>query len=245
MSIDMDRRQFLGTVCATVAGSCMPSFGTTEKSEFDKCKEDILYFVDNYLAVNDTLNGKLKMTPQQREYLKRISTAPDYFFCAKGRQVGISTANNVFAYWKSIFFGPDHHVYIVEHNKMMCEDAEKMYGNISNSGEFLPTLNQVHFIVPSRLRGLDLKYRNNTLILDEFAFWSHYSMDTHLMSELEHNLMRDFLVNGIPDRYQKYDCNFIVHSTLNDPCDIFTYLVRHSTKGNSLVLPSKLTGFQS
>ena len=93
----MNRKQFLGTVFATIASSCIPSFGGVKKSEFDKCKDDILYFIDNYLEVNDPRYSKLKMSPQQREYLKCISIAPDYFLCAKSRQIGISTANNVFA----------------------------------------------------------------------------------------------------------------------------------------------------
>ena len=85
--MEMNRKQFLGSLLAGATIGCTPAFAkpVLEPTEFEKCRNDILYFVDNYLEVNDRLYGKLKMSPQHREYLKRISTAPDYLFCAKGR----------------------------------------------------------------------------------------------------------------------------------------------------------------
>lgn len=239
--MDMNRKQFIGSL---VALAVTPTFAIDSRTGFERCKDDILYFVDKYLVVRDHLGNAIQLSPEQREYLKRVSTARDYFFCAKGRQVGISTANNVFVYWKNLFF-PDHKVWIVEPNMAMAKRVGELFANVSNTGGFDLDSERIHFVSPHALTCVDWHDRNNTLILDEFAFWYHRGMDTHLMSELEHNLMRDFLANGIPDEYQKYDCNFIVPSTLNDPHDIFTYLVRHSTKGNSLVLPSPTRGLKA
>jgi len=156
--MEMNRKQFLGSLLAGATIGCTPAFAKSvlEPTEFEKCRNDILFFVDNYLEVNDRLYGKLKMSPQQREYLKRISTAPDYFFCAKGRQIGISTANNVFAYWKTTCFGPDYHVFIVEPNVRMKERMKELYGNISDTGLFIHSPDNVHFISPSTMMANDL-----------------------------------------------------------------------------------------
>ena len=241
----MNRKQFLGTMFATVAGSCIPSFGKSKKSEFDKCKEDILYFVDNYLVVNDPTYGKLKMSPQQREYLKRISIAPDYFFCAKGRQVGISTANNVFAYWKSIFFGPDHHVFIVEPSLRMVKDAEVMYWDVSNSGVFMSLPGHVHFITPRTMMGHDLTKENHTYILDEFDFWDEHSLDRLSKSQLSRFLMNPSFAISHPKVFERFKAHMIVSSTPSSFNGTFADLINGVDDRRRLVLPSPTRGLKA
>lgn len=242
----MNRKQFIGSMFATVAGSCiLPSFGKSEKSEFDKCKEDILYFVDNYLEVNNQLNGKLKMSPQQREYLKRISTTPDYFFCAKGRQVGISTANNVFAYWKSIFFGPNQYVFIVEPNMGMKERLKNMYGRVSNSGAFMPLSNCVHFITPRTMMTHDLTNENNTYILDEFDFWDEYSIDRLSKQDLDLFLVGLLFKRAYPNDFKGTRSKFIVPSSICSFDQYFSKIMRHIDKSRCLVLPSPTRGLKA
>ena len=245
MSIDMNRKQFLGTVFATVADSCIPSFGKDARSEFDKCKNDILYFVDNYLEVNDPLYGKLKMSAQQREYLKRISTTTDYFFCAKGRQVGISTANNVFAYWKSIFFVPDHYVFIVEPNEIMKERAKKMYGGVSNSGAFMPLPNRVHFIKPSTMMAHDLTNENNTYILDEFDFWDEHSLNRLSKQHLDLFLAGLIFKHAYPNDFKGTRSKCIVPSSMCSPDRYFAKIMRNIDKSRCLVLPSPTRGLKA
>ena len=246
MDIDMNRKQFLGTMFATVAGSCIPSFGKSEKSEFDKCKEDILYFVDNYLEVNDPLNGKLKMTPQQREYLKRISTAPDYFFCAKGRQIGISTANNVFAYWKTTFFGPDYHVLIVEPNCMMKERLKDLYSEISDTGLFIHSPDNVHFISPSTMMANDLTDKNYTYILDEFDFWDNHSLNGLSKSHLNRFLMNPVWAKELSsEQFEKFKAHMIVVSSFCSPYDFFAMLMSSVDDSRRLVLPSPTRGLKA
>ena len=242
----MNRKQFLGTMFATVAGSCIPSFGKSEKSEFDKCKEDILYFVDNYLEVNDPLNGKLKMTPQQREYLKRISTAPDYFFCAKGRQIGISTANNVFAYWKTTFFGPDYHVLIVEPNCMMKERLKDLYSEISDTGLFIHSPDNVHFISPSTMMANDLTDKNYTYILDEFDFWDNHSLNGLSKSHLNRFLMNPVWAKELSsEQFEKFKAHMIVVSSFCSPYDFFAMLMSSVDDSRRLVLPSPTRGLKA
>lgn len=243
--MDINRKQFLGSLLAGATIGCTPAFAkpVLEPTEFEKCRNDILYFVDNYLEVNDRLYGKLKMSPQQREYLKRISTAPDYFFCAKGRQIGISTANNVFAYWKTTFFGPDYRVFIVEPNVRMKERMKELYGNISDTGSFIHSPDNVHFIKPSTMMAHHLTNENHTYILDEFDFW-----DTHVFDGLSKSHLDRFLLNSLyakklsPEKFEWFKAHMIVPSSICSTVGTFSTILNHVDDSRRLVLPSPTRG---
>lgn len=229
----------------------MPAFAISklvksEPTELEKCKNDILYFVDNYLVVDDDFYGKLKMSHQQREYLKRISTTPDFFFCAKGRQIGISTANNVFAYWKTTFFGPDHYVFIVEPNLRMKERMKELYGNISDTGLFIHSPNNVHFISPSTMMANDLTNENYTYILDEFDFWDNYSLNGLSKSHLDRFLLNSVYARELsPEQFEKFKAHMIVISSYCSPCGFFSTLMSSVDDGRRLVLPSPTRGLKA
>ena len=247
--MDISRKQFLGSLLAGATIGCTPAFAKPvlepnkfEPTEFEKCRNDILYFVDNYLEVNDRLHGKLKMSLQQREYLKRISTAPDFFFCAKGRQIGITTANNVFAYWKTTFF-ENQYVFIVEPNARMKESVKKMYGDVSNSGAFKPLPNRVHFIKPSTMMAHHLTNENNTYILDEFDFW-----DTHVFDGLSKSHLDRFLLNSLfakelsPEKFEWFKAHMIVPSSICSTIGTFSTILNNVDDSRRLVLPSPTRG---
>lgn len=249
--MDISRKQFLGSLLAGATIGCTPAFATSklvkfEPTEFEKCRNDILYFVDNYLDVYDNLHGKLKMTSQQREYLKRISTTPDYFFCAKGRQIGISTANNVFAYWKTTFF-KNHHVFIVEPNKRMCESVKKIFHwKVQNKPEYMLFPKTVHFITPSTMMAHDLTDKNSTYILDEFDFW-----DNHCLDGLSKKQLNRFLMNPVwakelsPEQFEKFKAHMIVVSSHCSPYDFFATLMSSVDDSRRLVLPSPTRGLKA
>ena len=252
MENNINRRQFLGSLLAGATLGCIPAFAGP--TEFEKCRNDILYFVDNYLEVNDRLHGKLKMSPQQREYLKRISTAPDYFFCAKGRQIGISTANNVFAYWKTTCFGPDYHVFIVEPNFRMKERIKELYGNISDTGSFIHSPNNVHFITPRTMMAHDLTNENNTYILDEFDFWGNHCLDGMSKSHLDRFLLNSVWINKLSSEqfgqfkahvFGQFKAHMIVPSSICSYDNIFVTLLRNVDDSRRLVLPSPTRGLKA
>lgn len=249
--MDINRKQFLGSLLAGATIGCTPAFAEPvleptefEPTEFEKCRNDILYFVDNYLVVDDRLYGKLKMTPQQREYLKRISTTPDYFFCAKGRQIGISTANAVFAYWKTTFF-ENQYVFIVEPNRGMCRRMEEKYSTVSNTGAFMPLPNKVVFVTPSTMMANNLFDKNSTFILDEFAFYDNSSIDSLSLSHLNEFLAR--LIDSV--EYKKgvslSPSKFIVVSTPSGGDDTFSLFMHYVNNGRKLVLPSPTRGLKA
>ena len=254
MENNINRKQFLGSLLAGATLGCIPAFAGPkldeptefEPTEFEKCRNDILYFVDNYLEVNDPIYGKLKMSPQQREYLKRISTAPDYFFCAKGRQIGISTANNVFAYWKTTCFGPDYHVFIVEPNLRMKERMKELYGEISDTGSFIHSPDNVHFITPRTMMAHDLLNKNCTYILDEFDFWDEHSLDSLSKKHLNRFLMNPVWANEVsPEVFERFKAHMIVVSSYCSPYDFFASLINNVDDSRRLVLPSPTRGLKA
>lgn len=251
--MEMNRKQFLGSLFAGATIGCIPAFAKPvlepnkfEPTEVEKCRNDILYFVDNYLEVNDRLYGKLKMSPQQREYLKRISTAPDYFFCAKGRQIGISTANNVFAYWKTTFFGPDYHVFIVEPNVRMKERMKELYGNISDTGSFIHSPDNVHFIKPSTMMANHLTNENYTYILDEFDFWGNHCLDRLSKSHLDRFLLNSLYAKELsPEKFEWFKAHMIVPSSICSYDTTFVTALRNVDDSRRLVLPSPTRGLKA
>ena len=249
--MDINRKQFLGSLIAGVTVGCTPTFATSklvksEPTELEKCRNDILYFVDNYLEVNDRLYGKLKMSPQQREYLKRISTAPDFFFCAKGRQIGISTANNVFAYWKTTCFGPDYHVFIVEPNVRMKERIKELYGNISDTGSFIHSPHNVHFISPSTMMANHLTNENYTYILDEFDFWGNHSLNGLSKSHLDGFLLNSVYARELsPEKFEWFKAHMIVPSSICSYDTTFVTALRNVDDSRRLVLPSPTRGLKA
>lgn len=256
--MEMNRKQFLGSLFAGATIGCTPAFAKPvleptefeptefEPTEIEKCRNDILYFVDNYLEVNDRLYGKLKMSPQQREYLKRISTAPDFFFCAKGRQIGISTANNVFAYWKTTFFGPDYHVFVVEPNLRMKERIKELYGNISDTGSFIHSPDNVHFINPSTMMAHHLTNENYTYILDEFDFWGNHCLDRLSKSHLNRFLLNSVYAKELsPEKFEWFKAHMIVPSSICSYDNPFVTILSNVDDSRRLVLPSPTRGLKA
>lgn len=252
MENNINRKQFLGSLLAGAAFGCIPAFAGPkldeptefEPTEFEKCRNDILYFVDNYLEVNDRLYGKLKMSPQQREYLKRISTAPDYFFCAKGRQIGISTANNVFAYWKTTFF-ENQHVFIVELSDRMV-DAVCHMPRASSSSFKMNDGCGIHVITPRTMMAHDLLNKNCTYILDEFDFWDEHSLDSLSKKHLNRFLMNPVWEKEVsPEVFERFKAHMIVVSSYCSPYDFFASLINNVDDSRRLVLPSPERGLKA
>ena len=239
--MDMNRKQFIGSL---VAFAVTPTFAIDSRTGFERCREDILYFVDKYLVVRDYWGNAIQFSPEQREYLKRVSTARDYFFCAKGRQVGISTANNVFAYWKNLFF-PGHKVWIVEPNMAMAKRLAEMFATISNTGGFQLDPDRIHFVSPHALTCVNWHDRNNTFILDEFAFWGKGCLDKETWRELNANLSNPAFAKVAPQLFEKCACNFIVPSTPQSPYDSFMLRISEVDNSRRMKIPSPMRGLEA
>lgn len=227
----MNRRRFIGTLIGGLAANCVPTFAS-EASEFEKCRNDILYFVDNHLVVIDSLYGNLKMSPQQREYLKRMSEVKDHLFCAKGRQIGASTANLVFAHWKTRFF-ENQRVFIVEPSHGMARCMKKMDGCIFHRPACVQKGSLIQIATPTMIEcGIDWSDPNNTFILDEYAWWNRGCMNESRFTDLNSTLMGSQPAGSSTG-------HFIVVSTPVDHKDLFCTFVTGVDDSRRLVLPNK------
>jgi hypothetical protein len=75
-----------------------------EQAEWDKCKNDIIYFAENYFWINNlsTLTIELiKLYPYQVNILK--SYVEGKTIVCNSRQMGITTMNEIYALWSLLF----------------------------------------------------------------------------------------------------------------------------------------------
>ena len=90
----------------------MARLGTQEQlEEIEKCKEDFIYFLKQYLYIKHTTQGRLKWDkpyPFQVRVGRALQNGEDIFVC-KSRRVGASTIVCAFALWLTMFF-PDKEV---------------------------------------------------------------------------------------------------------------------------------------
>jgi hypothetical protein len=152
--------------------------------ELNKCRDDIVYFVENYTNIyNTTDNTRIKLTKSQQRILRRAFIHTKY--ALKGcRQFGKSTLTCLLAL-HTLLFGSDERIVVVSSNsessRLLAEVFDGMY-------EFLPMWlgrrmehqgkstkgyggNILNFVsaTSSAVRGV----KPTTLILDEFAHFDN------------------------------------------------------------------------
>jgi hypothetical protein len=153
----------------------------------------------------------------------------------------------VFAYWKTTFFGPDYHVWIVGCNSMMCNYLKKSYVNISDTGLFIHSPDNVHFISPRTMMAHDLTNKNHTYILDEFDFWD----DEHSLDGLSKEQLNGFLMNPAwakelsPEQFETFKAHMIVVSSYCSPYGFFATLMSSVDNSRKLILPSPTRGLKA
>lgn len=100
----IDRRSFLTWIAGSAVSCAVPDvLAKPSASEFDKCKNDILYFAEHYIKIPAFDNGDHALYDIQEQYLKNIASN-SLFICKKSRQAGITKMNVIYAMWKSLFF---------------------------------------------------------------------------------------------------------------------------------------------
>lgn len=192
------------------------------RSEFERCKQDIVYFAERYVKIVNNNEGVIN--PKLRAYQKRyLRSLVDHklFACSKCRQCGIITMNMIFAYWKANFFENQKIVmtacryYLAEYlrdyiNTMCtCSDTGEIFDNTmkydSKSASFcFKNRSRIFIAVPTKEGSLLCSPHDAadwTLIIDDMAYM-------HCQESI-----RDMIVHW-------KDCNVIVSSTPfreNDP----------------------------
>lgn len=151
--------------------------------EFIKCKDDIVYFANNYFYIInlDTGLGLISLYEKQEDLLRHMSDE-DRTIVLASRQTGKSTCYTIFVLWLTIFF-PEKKVMIAANKS---STATELVGRIKLAYENLPNwikpglkvwnAQEVVFTNLSSFKGVATSSDAargsscNVLILDEFAF---------------------------------------------------------------------------
>jgi len=88
-----------------------------EIQEFLKCKEDLYYFIDNYVKIQHPLKGiiNFKLYNYQKKLLKQFEDK-NFNIIFKDRQKGISTLLLVYCIWKCLFYEKENILYVTPYN---------------------------------------------------------------------------------------------------------------------------------
>lgn len=183
----IDRRSFLTGIAGSAVSCAIPEVSDAHNtSEFDKCKNDILYFAEHYIKIPAFDNGDHALYDIQKQYLKNIASN-SWFICKKCRQSGITTMNVIYAMWKLLFF-ENQHIDMVFHKYDQCRQVMRMimdmnlyddsFKDMMQSAHCKYTLkngNVIRFMSYSKFVDSESHYgQNNITILDELAFCDIY-----------------------------------------------------------------------
>jgi hypothetical protein len=103
--------------------------------ELDKCKNDILYFAENYFFILIPGKGKEKITlyPAQKRILKKMRK-DRFFILLASRQIGKSTLMTIYLLWVALFFN-DERILLVANKEAT---AIEIFGRIRMAYELMP-----------------------------------------------------------------------------------------------------------
>lgn len=103
-----------------------------ETIEYIKCKNDIVYFAENYCEINTIDKGKIliKLYDFQKQLLKEL-TSNDKILIHHSRQLGISKIISIFLAWKNIFTNDYYSYYCKNFNvcRSMRQEVTKHMSN--------------------------------------------------------------------------------------------------------------------
>lgn len=103
--------------------------------EFEKCKNDILYFAENYFFILIPGKGKekIKLYSAQKRVLKKMMKN-SYFVLLASRQIGKTTIFTIFLLWVTLFFN-DNKILLVANKEFT---AIEIFTRIRMAYEMLP-----------------------------------------------------------------------------------------------------------
>lgn len=230
--MNITRKQFLTGLFGVSAIISIPLNGVasvTGNSEFNKCRNDIVYFVEHYI----TRGGKpVVLREIQKTYLKRIS-GNNVFACKKSRQAGITMMNTFYALWRAYFF-ENQHIEMVFCK--MSQAAAIRYGILMSKIGVIGFTNGIaddkyhdgsYKLAFNNGNSIKLNWYSNfanspketddsnIIIADELAFAESYgSCFTHRIKEWFDNDTKTFIAVSTP--FREHDVFGLLYTTLSD-----------------------------
>lgn len=152
-------------------------------TEIIRCKKDPIYFAENYFTIVSPKLGKhiIKLYPKQKELIEKM-VSDDRVCILASRQVGKTTAYNVFSLWYTMFH-PDKKILICANKAAASLEfldrirlAYELLPNWLKPGVKVYNKGKIEFGHESSIEGTATSPATargkacNVLILDEFAF---------------------------------------------------------------------------
>lgn len=159
--------------------------------EIEKCKNDILYFAENFFFILIPGKGKekIKLYKAQKRILKKMRN-DRFFILLASRQVGKSTIMTIYLLWVALFFN-DERILLVANKEAT---AIEIFGRIRMSYELMPNWLKSPIAETYGKTGMDLENGSriqistttgtaargqavSILVIDECAFIEEHLMD--------------------------------------------------------------------
>ena len=205
--------------------------------DIEKCKNDILYFAENffYILIPGKGKEKIKLYPAQKRILQKMISDP-YFILLASRQVGKSTIFTIYLLWTALFFN-DNKILLVANKEAT---AIEIFTRIRMAYEMMPNwikspvddslggygktsmgLENGSRISISTTTGTAARGQScNILVIDEAAF-------------IEEHLMDPFWASVFPIVSSIADGKVFMCSTPNGTGNLFHSLYTDSVEGKN------------
>ncbi len=209
-----DSYYYRGSKNVPVAGA-QYEFTAAMVNELRKCKEDIIYFAENffYIVATDRGKEKIKLYEAQKRILRSFVDKRNVIVCSS-RQIGKSTMLTVFSLWM-ICFNDDYRAAIVANKETTAINIFKrirlayeqlpnyIKPGVKDYGKTGMTLGNDSSIVVSTTTATSIRGESlNCVLLDEAAF-------------IESHLLEDFWSSVIPTVSSGTKSKVLVVSTPN------------------------------
>ena len=118
--------------------------------EIAKCKRDPIYFAEKYFYIINPAKGKhvIKLYPKQEELIK-LMCEKDRIVCVSSRQIGKTTAYNIFALWTALFHP--------EQSILICANTG------DSASEFVSRIRLAYELIPMWLKPGVLEWNKRSL----------------------------------------------------------------------------------
>ncbi len=125
----MNRRNFLKLTGMGLLGIPLMGklFATTPVTEFDRSRNDAVYFINNYVKIR-SVDGNivpLKLHPFQEQLVRDWQYGRDSII-SKARQMGLTTVSVAYTLWLTTF-SENTNVLVVHHTYHCADHAAKIY----------------------------------------------------------------------------------------------------------------------
>ncbi len=210
-----------------------------KNSESKKCKDDIVYFVENYVSILDPVSGKmkkLKLTMSQRAFLKNSQKKRFNVICGP-RQSGVSLMEKI-CLLHGFCFLENHHSVFISNNLKSLKSWRVIFKSILEnlSPEIKPSIIRDNSNEISNSNGNTLKFYSRT---EDFIGTTYDSLVVDNAGYLGSGGLESLLKAATPQISGLSGSSILIGSTTLGNSR-FADLYKGAEKGENLFIPNWL-----